>query len=666
MLTFSILLFCNTIYMRRIIILLFLFTRISSGFGSNLDSLLLKLKTAKEDTNKVKLLLNIEDEYININPDSAFYYTEICNTLIDKLKDTAHIYDCNIGYMEYYYAKYNFEKSIEYAFKNLQIARKIKNQKRIARSLSNISTTYNRFGRYYPAVEYAIKTLKYSQQIGDTLNISTRYANIAWIYLGLRQYDKSIEYAEKGIIAGKKYNDVKGLLKCLNNAGVAYDKINKTDKSLPLYKMELTIGVQHNTPYNSMIALVNLCIQYYKRGNQKELTKYVSSLNDMLAKNKSLGDINLVGHIYGVNAMKDMSLYQYSSAEKNLKAGLELVKDDSNADAHLFLYEIYYKLKYCMNDIPGGEYYSYKVDSLNQKAFSDELAMYSMDLEAKYETQKKENEILQQQQQLKKRKNWNIILISSILILAALSFLLYRYLKQRNSLLEKEKIIQEQQIKRLEKEKQLEATEAILNGQEEERSRIAKDLHDGLGGLLSGVKYSLSNMKENVLLSSENALSFERTIDMLDSGIKELRRVSHNMMPENLVKFGLDTALKDYCSAITKTKALQVSYSSFGMEEFQANTNISVTVYRVIQELINNTMKHAGATASIVQLSKDEHKLHITVEDNGKGFDVKNITAFKGAGWTNIQNRITYLKGKIDVDSSEQNGTSVIIEIPLS
>lgn len=652
--------------MKRFIIFLILLSRISFGFGSDLDDLLKQLKTAKEDTNKVKLLLNIENEYININPDSALYYTEICNALIDKLKDTAHIYECNLCYMEYYYAKYNFDKSIEYAFKNLEIAKKIKNQQRIARSLSNISTTYNRFGRYYPAVEYAIKTLQYSQQTGDTLNISTRYANIAWIYLGLRQYEKSIEYAEKGIIAGEKYNDVKGLLKCLNNAGVAYDKINKTDKSLPLYEKKLALSLQHNIPYDVMISLVNLAIQHYKRGNQKELTKYVSMLNDVLAKNAALGDINLVGHIYGANAMKDISLRQYQSAEKNLKAGLELVKNDSNADANLFLYEIYYKLKYCMNDIPGGEYYSYKADSLNQKAFSDELAMYSMDLEAKYETQKKENEILQQQQQLKRRKAWIIVLIGSILTLIVLSLLLYRYLKQRNSLLEKEKIIQEQQIARLENEKQLEATEAILNGQEEERSRIAKDLHDGLGGLLSGVKYSLSNMKENVVLSSDNALSFERTIDMLDSGIKELRRVSHNMMPENLVKFGLDTALKDYCSAITKTKALQVSYSSFGMEAFQANTNISVTVYRVIQELINNTMKHAGATASIVQLSKDEHKLHITVEDNGKGFDIRNMDSFKGAGWTNIRNRVTYLKGKIDVDSSEQNGTSVIVEIPLS
>ena len=210
----------------------------------------------------------------------------------------------------------------------------------------------------------------------------------------------------------------------------------------------------------------------------------------------------------------------------------------------------------------------------------------------------------------------------------------------------------------------MQATEAVLKGQEDERSRIAKDLHDGLGGLLSGVKYSLSNMKENVLLSSENALSFERTIDMLDSGIKELRRVSHNMMPENLVKFGLDTALKDYCSAITKTKALQVSYSSFGMEEFQANTNISVTVYRVIQELINNTMKHAGATASIVQLSKDEHKLHITVEDNGKGFDKNIENTSKSMGLRNLKNRVNYLKGKMEINSDDQ-GTAINIELNI-
>ncbi|MBK6273908.1 MAG: sensor histidine kinase [Saprospirales bacterium] len=250
--------------------------------------------------------------------------------------------------------------------------------------------------------------------------------------------------------------------------------------------------------------------------------------------------------------------------------------------------------------------------------------------------------------------------------MSLLSFLFYRYFKQRNTILENEKTIQQQKIIDLEKEKQLQATESILKGQEEERSRIAKDLHDGLGGLLSGVKYSLNNMKENVILSSENATSFERTVDMLDSGIQELRRVAHNMMPENLIKFGLDTALKDYCTSISNTGKLNINYSSFGMNNFNTETNVSITVYRVIQELINNSMKHANATESIVQLVNENNILHITVEDNGKGFDVKNINNFKGAGWTNIQNRITYLKGKINVDSSEQNGTSITIEIPIT
>ncbi|HND82886.1 MAG TPA: ATP-binding protein, partial [Chitinophagales bacterium] len=183
---------------------------------------------------------------------------------------------------------------------------------------------------------------------------------------------------------------------------------------------------------------------------------------------------------------------------------------------------------------------------------------------------------------------------------------------------------------------------------------------------LSSVKYSLNDMKENVILSADNAVSFTRSIDMLDSGIQELRRIAHNMMPENLMKFGLDKALADYCQSISKTNIVEISYNSFQLEDYIENSNVSITVYRVIQELINNTIKHANATQIIVQVFKENNILNITVEDNGKGFDVNNISNFKGAGWTNIQNRINYLKGKIQVDSAPTEGTSVNIEIPLT
>src|SRR5206468_5605274 len=128
-------------------------------------------------------------------------------------------------------------------------------------------------------------------------------------------------------------------------------------------------------------------------------------------------------------------------------------------------------------------------------------------------------------------------------------------------------------------------------------------------------------------------------LDMLDTSIQELRRVAHNMMPEDLVKFGLDEALKDYCNNLNNSHILNVRYQSFGMEQ-RIEGNIEIIIYRIIQELLNNIFKHAKATEVLVQLLREENRLSITVEDNGKGFDIHDLEKTKGAGWANIRNRI--------------------------
>jgi two-component system, NarL family, sensor kinase len=240
--------------------------------------------------------------------------------------------------------------------------------------------------------------------------------------------------------------------------------------------------------------------------------------------------------------------------------------------------------------------------------------------------------------------------------LLIISLLSYRNYRQKQKL-------QQQRISELETEKQLTATEAVLKGEEQERTRLAKDLHDGLGGMMSGIKYSFLTMKRNLIMTPENQQAFERSMDMLDSSIQEMRRVAHNMMPEALLKFGLDTALKDLCNDINQTGALHVNYQSIGMEDIAIDQTTSITIYRVVQELINNTMKHAAATNSIVQLSKTGDKLTITVEDDGKGFDIACLSMAKGIGWTNIMNRVEFLKGKLDINSHAGKGTSVLIEL---
>jgi len=222
--------------------------------------------------------------------------------------------------------------------------------------------------------------------------------------------------------------------------------------------------------------------------------------------------------------------------------------------------------------------------------------------------------------------------------------------------------LQQQRIRELEKDKQLVAVDSMLKGQEEERTRLAKDLHDGLGGMLSGVKFSLMNVKTNLIINHENVVMFERSLDMLDTSIQELRRVAHNMMPEALVKFGLDEALKDYCTNINNSGILQVNYQSFGMDE-RLESNTEIIVYRIVQELFANIFKHAEATEVIVQLLKEGNRLSIAVEDNGKGFNPEELAEGKGAGWPNIHSRVDYLKGKLDLHSEKGKGTSVNIEL---
>ena len=166
-------------------------------------------------------------------------------------------------------------------------------------------------------------------------------------------------------------------------------------------------------------------------------------------------------------------------------------------------------------------------------------------------------------------------------------------------------------------------------------------------------------------MTPENHQAFERSMDMLDSSIKEMRRVAHNMMPEVLVRFGLDVALKDFCNDINQSGALKLSYQSIGLSENAIEQTTSITVYRIVQELINNTMKHAAATSAIVQVTRSNDQISVTVEDDGKGFDASILNQSKGIGWTNIQNRVDFLKGKLDVQTSPGKGTSVLIEFAI-
>ncbi len=216
-----------------------------------------------------------------------------------------------------------------------------------------------------------------------------------------------------------------------------------------------------------------------------------------------------------------------------------------------------------------------------------------------------------------------------------------------------------------ENEKQLLALNSILQGQEDERSRMAKDLHDGLGGMLSGIKLNLSSMKGNQVIQEKDALLFSRSIDQLDSAINEMRRIAHNMMPEALLKFGLSEALNDFCDGINQSSAVKLSYQPIGIEQ-PLEKSTEVMLYRIVQELCNNAIKHAAAANILIQLNQHERGLTLTVEDDGSGFDTSQLSKMKGTGLQNVQTRVDYLKGIFTIESEINKGTFINIELPVA
>lgn len=200
---------------------------------------------------------------------------------------------------------------------------------------------------------------------------------------------------------------------------------------------------------------------------------------------------------------------------------------------------------------------------------------------------------------------------------------------------------------------------------EQERTKMARELHDGLGSKLSGIKHSFSAFKNGLHLPEEQDETFELNIGRLNESILDLRNLSHSLSSELSLQHGLEHALQDYCNSIHQNDALTVSFKSLHTEQVRLTEEQSFQIFRIVQELLQNILRHAGAKQAIVQMSLHNGKLMITVEDDGKGFEPAGKSQGQGIGLHNIQARIKLLKGKISYRSVLNEGTTVDMEIPV-
>jgi len=257
-----------------------------------------------------------------------------------------------------------------------------------------------------------------------------------------------------------------------------------------------------------------------------------------------------------------------------------------------------------------------------------------------------------------------ILAFSGIIPISIIAcILLYRYNKITEEVSGLKRIIGELQITEHNQKRRIRDLNSVVQSDETERSRLARCLHDGLGGLLSGLKLTLMNMKGNALITSEGMDLYDHALGLLDTSIKELQHVSQSLMPEALSRFGLKQTLADFCEG-SGTADLKINFSFYGIEKRYDN-KVEIAVYRVILDLINISIKHLLADQITVQLISEEGRLSITVQDNGDGMNKETYNHSYWKGLANIRSRITSFDGHFDLSWEHGKGTDAIIEFKV-
>jgi signal transduction histidine kinase len=572
------------------------------------DSLLKKLTTSSNDSAKGITLLEIGESIEQATPEKSMDYYRQALSLGKQIKNNRVILSSyhDIGVC---YINLNKMDSAINAFETaIPFTRLLNDTLREARLLGNIGNAYLHKKDRVTAIEYYLKSARLWETCADQNYLPLVYANINGLLDEQKEHDKAVEYGSKAVALAQKLGDEYSEVVGLVNLSTTYNYLEQPEKEFELLEKALPLAKKNEDLDQIATVYHNMGDYYFKKKNfSSALDKYLESY----AYVKQMGNKY---HFCTISTALAQVYYKLNQNDKALQYILQAEKTANEVGTRTDLKEIYKtraEIEQQAGNYKLASEYFLKTLTVSDSLFKSETSEKIAEVEAQYQNEKKQKEIVQlekdkqiQSLSIKQKSTLNYFLIGSLVALLIVGFLLYRNLRHRQQLAKQQDELQQQRIRELEKDKQLVAVDSLLKGQEEERSRLAKDLHDGLGGLLSGVKFSLSNMKDNLIITPDNMAVFERSLDMINTSIIELRRVAHNMMPEMLTKFGLDEALKEYCNTINATKLIMVKYQSHGMTA-RIDKSVEIIIYRIIQELLNNTMKHAAATEAFVQLIRE-------------------------------------------------------------
>jgi len=629
--------------------------------AQNLDSLLQVAKNTKNDSVKLRMYNKIAFSYI-------FNDTEKAIQVIKEGKEIALDKDFKFGIAELtnthgiYMDVTGQSDSAGYYFnKALDFSRKHEITKVESMCVNNLGMyNWNR-GNYDEALRFFFESLKMSEKLDDRKSTSIKLNNVGLIYQEMGLTDKALKYHQKALKIRQEFNLKKDQVTSLNNIGICYKELGKIDKAIETYNEGLKMALNSDNLRDYFRILDNLGNAYQLSGDySKAIDVHLKALDK---PDSFKGDIKSEMITYGNLTALFNQIDNPRNALVYSEKGLSILKDNPHLENYAGdLYLNTAESKYMLDDFEAARNFKKKFISLKDSIFSKENAKTLADLEVKYETEKKEKEILVQRAELAEkdltlqRRNFQIFgLIGLALLLGLLGYLFYNQQKLKNN--------------QLKKENELKIALAKIENQnrlQEQRLRISRDLHDNIGAQLTFIISSLDNLKYRFDLPDKLSDKLDNIGEFTSSTIFELRDTIWAMNKSSISFEDLQSRISNFVEkADVSSRDIDFNFKVENKKSLDINfTSIQgINIYRVIQEALNNAIKYSKASKIKVEIETKKKKIAISIIDNGIGFD-KNEIDF-GNGLNNIEKRALELNGTAIIKSKIDNGTQIVLKIPI-
>ena len=546
----------------------------------------------------------------------------------------------------------NFDECQSTAVAGAALAEQLKDYHSLSELKKTIGLSWYFKGAYDSAAAYYYQALDIAKAANAPLQKAAVLNELGKLYRKTKDLDRALQMYDEAFAIYKDLNNETEMATILNESGVVFEYKADYAEAIKRYKSSLAIREKLNDDVGKAYSYNFLGDIYTLQKNFAEAENYLlqslalrRQIKDSFSIALSHGDL---GYLYKEQGKFEKAMEQYNLSNK-------IAVDMGYADLKLSNYKELSAIAEKKGDFTLSLDYFKKHTSLKDSIYSAEKMKQIEQLNAKYQTDKNEQLLVLQKAEITKKNYllWGLALAVALLILAGIIF--YRKRQLQNKMNLQSAVMKQQDL----------ATKAVINAEESERKRIAADLHDGVGQMMSAVKMNLSAIENEIPFKDDvQKLNFERLMGLVDESCKEIRSVSHQMMPNALLKNGLASAVKEFLDKINN-RIIKINLHTEGLNE-RLDSNTETVLYRVIQECVNNVIKHSGANNLDIALLKDTDSIAATVEDNGCGFDTTDKQKFEGIGLKNIASRIEFLKGSVDFDSSPGKGTLVAIHVPMA